>query len=176
MTKLTPPTQEEYAQFYQDYVQRASARGDVFAALSKQIDEVNATLGKLNDTQARFRNGPEEWSIKQIVSHLIDSERVFSYRLLRIARKDKTPLNGFEQNDFVRECIADELPLVDLLNELEFLRRANILLIKNLTEDATKQIGTASGYPVSARALIYFMVGHIEHHMESLQEKYLPFV
>jgi len=175
MKNLVQPTSEEYASFYEDYVQRATARGDVFEAMSKQIDEVNAALGKLDDKQARFRNGPEEWSIKQIVSHLIDAERVFSYRLLRFSRNDKTPIPGFEQNDYVRECIADELPLEDLLNELFFLRRANILYVKNLSEEATKRIGTASGNAVSARALIYFMVGHIEHHMASLHEKYLPF-
>lgn len=175
MKNLVPPTPEEYNPFYSDYIQRATARGDVFAALSKQIDELDAALGKLNDTQARFRNGPEEWSIKQIVSHLIDAERVFSYRLLRFSRNDKTPIPGFEQNEYVKEAIADELPLEDLLNELFFLRRANILYIKNLTEEATQRIGTASGYPISARALIYILVGHIEHHMASLKEKYLPF-
>jgi hypothetical protein len=89
--KPTPPTAEEYAPFYADYIQRAQATGDVFAALSKQIKDIRSALGHLTDEQARFRNGPQEWSIKEIVSHLIDGERVFSYRLLRISRKDKTP-------------------------------------------------------------------------------------
>jgi hypothetical protein len=171
---ITTPTPEEYAPFYADYIQRASAREDMLTALSAQPDEMKSTLGNLSDLQARFKPGPEEWSIKEIVSHLIDGERVFSYRLLRISRQDKTPLPGFEQEDYVRTSGADELPLADLLAEFEFLRRANTLAIRNMTEKATLQVGTASGAPVSARALIYMLVGHVEHHMASLKEKYLP--
>jgi uncharacterized damage-inducible protein DinB len=174
--KLSPPAPEEYAPFYADYIQRAQAIGDVFAALSKQIKDIRSALGHLTDEQARFRNGPQEWSIKEIVSHLIDGERVFSYRLLRISRKDKTPLPGFEQEDFVRESGADELPLADLLDEFEYLRRANAIAIKNMSEESVSQIGTAGGAAVSARALIHMLVGHVEHHMASLHEKYLPFI
>lgn len=173
--KLTPPTPDEYAPFYTDYIQRATALGDVFKALTAQLDEMKAALGKLSDSQARFRNGPEEWSIKEVVSHLIDGERVFSYRLLRISRKDKTPLPGFEQNDFVNESGADEIALDDLLSEFEHLRHANTLAIKNMTDEAIDQVGSASGVAISARALIHILVGHVEHHMESLKEKYLPF-
>lgn len=171
---ITTPTPEEYAPFYADYIQRASAREDMLTALSAQPDEMKSTLENLSDSQARFKPGPGEWSIKEIISHLTDGERVFSYRLLRISRQDKTPLPGFEQNDYVRMSGADELPLADLLAEFEFLRRANTLAIRNMTEKATLQVGTASGAPVSARALIYMLVGHVEHHMASLKEKYLP--
>lgn len=170
----TPPTAEEYAPFYADYVQRAQAKGDVIAALPQQIEDIRSALGKLNDKQARFRNGPEEWSIKEIVSHLIDTERVFSYRLLRVSRNDKTPLPGFEQGDFVRESGADELAFDDLLNEFEYLRRANMLAIKNISEESAARVGSASGAAVSAKALIFMLVGHVEHHMASLHEKYLP--
>ena len=170
----TPPTADEYAPFYADYVQRAQAKGDVIAALPQQIEDIRSAMGKLTDQQARFRNGPEEWSIKEIVSHLIDTERVFSYRLLRVSRNDKTPLPGFEQGDFVRESGADELAFDDLLNEFEYLRRANMLAIKNISEEAAVRTGTASGAIVSAKALIFMLVGHVEHHMASLHEKYLP--
>ncbi len=173
---IIPPTPEEYAPFYADYIQRAAARGDAAATLPKQIDEIRHALGRLTDAQARFRNGPAEWSIKEIISHLIDGERVFSYRLLRISRKDKTPLPGFEQEDFVRESGADEIPLEDLLDEFEYLRRANVIAIKHFSEESVSQVGTASGAAVSARALIYMLVGHVEHHMASLREKYLPFI
>jgi hypothetical protein len=174
--KLIPPTQEEYATFYAGYIEFATKRGDVFAAMSQQLDEMKSALGKLSDKQARFRNAPEEWSIKEIISHLTDGERVFSYRMLRISRNDKTPLPGFEQNDYVKESGADELALEDLLNEFELLRRANVLAVKNLSEEATQRIGAASNFSISVRALIYIMVGHIDHHMASLHEKYLPFV
>lgn len=171
---ISPPTPEEYAPFYGDYIQRATARGDVIAALSMQVDEMNSALGNLSDQQARFRISADDWSIKEIVSHLIDAERVFSYRLLRISRKDKTPLPGFEQEDFVRESGADELALGDLLSEFEYLRRANAIAVKNISAESAAQVGTASGAAVSARALIHMLVGHVEHHMASLREKYFP--
>lgn len=174
MKTIPSPTPEEYAEFYAGYVQRAQARGDVFAALSKQIEDLNAALGSLTDEQALFRDAPGEWSIKEVIGHLNDGERVFSYRLLRISRNDATPLPGFEQNDFVREAGFDAHPFKDILQEFEHLRRANILAIRNLTDDALLRLGTASGFSVSARALIHIMVGHVDHHLASLHEKYLP--
>lgn len=176
MKTIPPPTQEEYAPFYAGYIQFALKRGDVTAALPLQLDEMKTALGALSDSQARFKPGPQEWSTKEVVSHLIDTERVFSYRLLRVSRKDKTPLPGFEQDDYVRESGADEVPLADLLDEFTYLRRANILAIKNTKEANLAEIGSASGFPVSARALVYMLVGHVDHHMLSLKEKYLPFV
>ncbi len=174
MKSITHPTEEEYAPFYTDYIQRAQAKGDVIAALPKQIADIKSALGELTDEQARFRISADDWSIKEIVSHLIDAERVFSYRLLRISRNDKTPLPGFEQEDYVRESGADELAFEDQLSEFEYLRRATILAIKNTSEESAVRTGTASGAAVSARALIYILVGHVEHHMASLREKYLP--
>ncbi|MFT3894013.1 MAG: DinB family protein [Anaerolineales bacterium] len=176
MKIFTSPTSDEYAEFYAGYVQRATARGDVLAALPKQIEEIRAVLGSLSDEQALFRDAPQEWSIKEVMGHLNDVERVFSYRLLRVSRKDATPLPGFEQNDFVREAGFDSCSLEDLIQEFEFLRRANILAIGNMKEDALLFRGTASGFPVSARALVYMLVGHVDHHLTSLHEKYLPYV
>ena len=174
MNKFTPPASDEYALFYADYVQRATARGDVLAALQKQIDELRSALGKLTDEQALFKFGPAEWSIKEVVGHLNDVERVFSYRLVRISRNDATPLPGFEQEDYVREAGFDSYNLSDLIQEFEFLRRANILAISHMTDAVVDRRGTASGATISARALIYMLVGHVEHHMASLHEKYLP--
>lgn len=174
MDKLTPPAPHEYAEFYAGYIQRAQARGDVFAALSQQIEDLHTALGSLTDEQALFRDAPGEWSIKEVIGHLNDGERVFSYRLLRISRNDATPLPGFEQNDFVREAGFDAHPFKDILQEFEYLRRANLLAIRNLTDEALLRLGTASGYSVSVRALIHIMVGHVDHHLASLHEKYLP--
>ena len=174
MIKLTTPTPNEYAEFYAGYVERAVARGDVIAALTRQIDDINAALGNLRDDQALFRDAPKEWSIKEVMGHLNDVERVFSYRLLRISRNDATPLPGFEQDDFVREARFDTHPLGDLILEFEHLRLANILAINNMSEESTQLMGTASGYAISARALIHMLVGHVDHHLESLHEKYLP--
>jgi hypothetical protein len=173
-TTFTVPTSEEYAPSYADYIQRASQREDIHTALSDQIEEILNALDLLTDAQARFKPGPEEWSIKEVTGHLNDVERVFSYRLLRISRSDTTPLPGFEQNDFVRAARFDHIPLKDLVSEFEFLRRANILSIRHMSDESLDCRGIASGMTVSARALIYFMVGHVDHHMASLHEKYLP--
>ena len=172
--KLTPPTSEEYAPYYTYYVQRGISRGDVIAALPLQIDEIKSALGHLTDEQARFKFGPLEWSIKEVVGHLNDAERIFAYRLLRISRNDQTPIPGFEQEDYVREAGFDNASFSDLLSEFELLRRANMLAIKNMSDESVSRFGTASGVTVSARALIYMMAGHVEHHMECLREKYLP--
>ncbi len=173
-TKVQFPTAEEYAPPYTDYVQRGISRKDVIEALPMQIDEIRTSLGHLTDEQARFKFGPAEWSIKEVIGHLSDAERIFSYRLLSISRNDQTPLPGFEQEDYVREAGFDNSSISDLLSEFEFLRNANILAIKNMSEKSISRLGNASGATVSARALIYMMVGHVEHHMACLHEKYLP--
>ena len=173
-TQVQFPTAEEYAPPYTDYVQRGISRKDVIAALPLQIDEIRTALGHLTDEQARFKFGPAEWSIKEVIGHLNDVERVFSYRLLRISRNDQTPLPGFEQEDYVREAGFDNFTLKDLLLEFEFLRRANFLAINNMTDSAVDHRGIASGNPISARALIYMLIGHVDHHMASLHDKYLP--
>jgi hypothetical protein len=172
--KIIPPPSEEYAPFYSDYIQRASQRDDLYAALSHQIDELHAVLDPLTDPQACFKPGPQEWSIKEVMGHINDVERVFSYRLLRISRNDATPLPGFEQEDYVRMSGFDTYSLADLLTEFEYLRRANLIAIQHMSAEAVDRRGTASGMTVSARALIYMIVGHVDHHLASLQEKYLP--
>src|SRR5262249_961271 len=155
-------------EFYAGYIRFAQARGDVLAALPKQIDEIRSMLGVLSDEQALFRDAPKEWSIKEVMGHLNDVERVFSYRLLRVSRNDPTPLPGFEQDDYVRESGFNHCSLQDLIQEFEYLRCANILAIQNMSEESTLRCGTASGFPISARALIYMLVGHVDHHIASL--------
>jgi len=174
MENITPPSTEEYNEFYSGYVQRATARENILGTLQKQIDEIRSALGSLTDKQALFRDAPKEWSIKEVMGHLNDVERVFSYRLLRVSRNDQTPLPGFEQDDYVREAGYDNCSLNNLVDEFEYLRRANMVMIQNLPDAYADRRGTASGFPVSVRALIYMLVGHVEHHMASLHEKYLP--
>lgn len=172
--RFSLPATDEYAPFYADYVQRAAQRNDIYATLSHQIDELHAALDSLSEPQACFKPGPQEWSIKEVMGHLNDVERVFSYRLLRISRNDATPLPGFEQEDFVLAAGFDRYSLADLVREFEFLRRANLIAIGHMTDEAIGFRGTASGYTVSARALIYMLIGHVDHHLASLHEKYLP--
>jgi hypothetical protein len=172
--KISHPAADEFAPFYSDYVQRATQRENIYAALSDQIGELHSALDSLSDVQACFKPGPQEWSIKEVIGHVNDVERVFSYRLLRISRGDATPLPGFEQEDFVRAAGFDRYSLSDLVGEFDFLRRANMIAIGYLSDAAIDCRGTASGYAISARALIYMLIGHVDHHMASLQEKYLP--
>jgi len=174
MKLISPPSTDEYNEFYSDYIQRAKRRDDLFVALSVQFDDIRSAVGKLSDTQAGFKPGPDEWSIKEVIGHLSDVERVFSYRLLRISRNDSAPISGMEQDDYVREAGFDNYSIEDLINEFAHLRRANIIAINNMPEEYADRRGIASGFPVSARALIYMLVGHVEHHMASLNEKYLP--
>src|SRR5215207_8003406 len=170
--QISLPATDEYAPFYADYVQRAAQRNDVYAALAQQIDELHTALDSLSDPQACSKPAPAEWSIKEVMGHLNDVERVFSYRLLRVSRGDITPLPGFEQEDYVRAAGFDRYSLADLIVEFECLRRANMLAIGYMTEEALNCRGTASGYTVSARALVHMLVGHVDHHKASLQEKY----
>ena len=174
MKNITSPSSDEYNEFYSDYIQRAVARENVFDALPKQVEEIRSDFGGLTDKQALFRDAPKEWSIKEVIGHLNDVERVFSYRLLRVSRNDPTPLPGFEQGDYVREAGFDNYLLADLISEFEQLRRANIIMIQNMPDSYADRLGNASGFPISARALVYMLVGHVDHHMASLHEKYLP--
>jgi hypothetical protein len=123
---------------------------------------------------ADFRPAPGEWSIKEVVGHINDTERVFAYRALRISRADSTPLAGFEQDAYVRESNFGLRTLYDLLEEFALLRRANLLAFTKLTPDMLVRMGTASNNPVSVRALLYMIAGHVEHHLESLRVDYLP--
>jgi hypothetical protein len=158
---LAPPTAEEYAPFYSEYIERAKDKGDPLAVLPRQMDTLRSALGHLTEKQALYRFGVAEWSVKEVVGHLIDVERVFSYRLLRVSRNDATPLPGFEQDDYVRAVNFDNVPLADLLQEFEHLRRANVLSVNYLSDESISRRGTASGATVSARALIYMLVGHV---------------
>ncbi|HWO01771.1 MAG TPA: DinB family protein [Blastocatellia bacterium] len=169
---ITRPAQTEYAEYYDKYISRV-ADGNIITVLGQQIDNTVALLRGLSEAQAAFRYAPEKWSVKEVVGHLIDSERIFGYRALRFARNDQTPLSGFEQNDYVREASFDDQSLSDLASELEHVRRANLLLMRGLTDEAWARRGEANGNPVSVRALAYMIAGHELHHMEIVRTKYL---
>ncbi len=166
------PGENEYAPYYAGYIQRVPD-GDIFEVLTQQLDTLPALLAKLSVGQADFRPGPAEWSIKEVVGHINDAERVFAYRTLRISRGDQTPLPGFEQDDYVRAANFGERTLSDLLEEFALLRRANLLAFNGLSSEVYQRQGTVIGFGVSVRALLYIMAGHVEHHMESLREDYL---
>jgi len=172
VTTVERPHENEYAPFYAGYVALVPD-GDVFETLARQPEALRTLLARLSTEQADFRPGPEEWSIKEVIGHINDTERVFAYRALRFARGDETPLAGFEQDDYVREAHFGARPLPDLMEEFDLLRRANVLAFRDLSREASLRQGTASGFAVSVRALLYIMAGHVAHHLESLRQDYL---
>lgn len=168
----TPPAATEYAPFYHTYVRLIP--GDPLAALRAQPQELRRLLAGLSDGQALLRYAPGKWSIKESLVHMLDTERIFAYRALRIARGDTTPLPGFEQDNYVPASGADARPLADILREYDTVRAASLSLLESFTAEALGRQGTASGQPVSVRALAYILAGHEAHHLHILQQRYLP--
>ena len=166
------PQTDEYFHYYGTYIQRIEPGSDIFAILRQQPDEVRTLLARVTDVDANTRPAPGEWSIKEVMGHINDAERIFGYRVLRIARGDTTPIEGFEQNDYVTGTDFNQRTLADLIDEFEALRRANVLCFQPLTLDEIARLGTASGWTVSARAILYMMAGHVRHHVASLIEVY----
>jgi uncharacterized damage-inducible protein DinB len=169
---ISRPQPGEYGEYYGGYIRRVPEGSDLFAILTQQPDELRALLQSVSDEQATIRPAPGEWSIKEVMGHICDTERIFGYRALCIARDEKTPLPGFEQDDYVRATDFNSRSLADLLEEFTLHRRANLLCFKPLTDVETRRLGTASGFPTSARAVLYMMAGHVMHHIESLKTDY----
>ena len=170
---MTRPDKTEYAEFYANYVSLVD-EADVITALENQPRALRQLFSEnLGAEKGDFRYAPGKWSVKELLGHIIDGERVFSYRALRISRGDQTPLAGFEENSYVENSNFGNSELEDLIEEFSLLRQSNILLFKNLTEEAWRRTGTASDATVSVRALAYIMVGHVSHHTKILRERYL---
>jgi uncharacterized damage-inducible protein DinB len=171
-TPIGRPDETEYAPYYGRYIGRVPD-GDILARLESQLAETLALLRGLTPEQAAHRYAPDKWSIKQVVGHMSDTERIFAYRALRFARNDSTPLPGFEQDDYMAAARFDERTLGDLADELELVRRSSLALLRPLDESAWQRRGVASGAEMSVRALAYTMAGHEIHHREILVTKYL---
>lgn len=169
---MSRPEKTEYAGYYEKYVSLV-IENDVDFAMQNQLTELTSIFASIPEEKGAFAYAPDKWSIKELVGHLIDGERVFAYRALRFSRADKTPVEGFEQDDYIANANFNSAKLSDLVEELSLLRRANILFFKNLTAEMLVQTGTASSAEVSVRALAFIMVGHIHHHLNILNERYL---
>ena len=166
------PQTNEYAPYYQKYIALVP-EGDIVATLSRQLDDTLAFLRGLTEAQGNSRYAPGKWSIKELVGHIIDGERVFAHRALRFARNDQTPLPGFEQDDYVRAGNFDNRRLSDLADEFEQVRRATLSLLRSFDDEAWLRRGAANDTEVSVRALVYIIAGHETHHKQILQERYL---
>ncbi|HYE58379.1 MAG TPA: DinB family protein, partial [Rhodothermales bacterium] len=140
--------------------------------LERQATELDALLRSLDEERARHRYAPGKWSVKEVLGHVTDAERIFAYRLLCIARGDQTSFPGFDENAYVPNSGADDRSMDDLLDEFAAVRRATLALLRGLPDAAMTRIGTANGQLVSVRALPFILAGHAQHHLNVLRERY----
>ncbi|HEY3103969.1 MAG TPA: DinB family protein [Pyrinomonadaceae bacterium] len=168
---MNRPLETEYAPAFQGYVSRVT-EDDILPALRSQIDALDVLLDRVEPERETYAYAEGKWSIRELLGHLIDGERVFGYRALCIARGETQNLPGFDENAYMPNSPYASINLEDLLSEFRLVRLSNIAMLRNLDEVAWTRTGTANGAPVSVRALAYIMVGHVRHHMGVLRERY----
>ncbi len=165
------PESSEYAPFYHGYVATVP-EGDVVALLRQNGGELHDALAAIPEDRGGFRYADGKWSIREVVGHMIDAERIFTYRALRIARGDTTPLAAFDENEYVKTAGSEARTLSKLVRELGAVREASVQLFESLPDDAWGRSGVASGKNISVRALAYITAGHAMHHLKILRERY----
>jgi len=165
------PAKSEYDPYYDRYISLVPDQ-DVLVALDQQLAETLILLRGLSEQHGAFRYGPSKWSVKEVLGHLVDTERIMAYRALRIARNDRTPLSGFEQDDYVKNGGFDQRSVGNLGREFEQVRRATISLFRNLEPEAWERSGVANNVEITVRALAYVIAGHELHHKAILKDRY----
>ena len=166
------PGPGEYPAYSQTYIDTVQG-GDILGAFSEQLETTLNLLAKIDDQAAgTFSYAPGKWTIKQILGHIIDAERIFAYRALRISRNDSTPLAGFEQDDYVPFAGSNERSMASLLDEFKVVRLSTIALFGNIPQDAWLRKGTANDHAVTVRGIAFQVAGHEAHHARILREKY----
>jgi DinB superfamily len=166
------PDKSEYPVYCEGYVSRVPA-GDIVEILGSQLEDSLALFRSIPEARGGYRYAEGKWSVKEVIGHIIDSERIFAYRALRFSRGDGTPLAGFEQDDYVRGGAFDKRSLKDLIDEFEHVRRATISLFSSLDGEAWSRRGSANKNEMSVRALAFVLAGHERHHVEILRTRYL---
>jgi hypothetical protein len=172
MVAAQRPGPDEYAPAFAGYVARISDTEEIGSVLSAQMDEVVRRFGGIAEERGDYRYAPGKWSIKEVIGHLSDTERVFAYRALRIGRGDATPLTGFDDQSYVAGMRAGSRSLSDVAEEWATVRAATVGLFRAFPPAAWPLRGTASGHPISVRALACVIVGHTRHHLETLRARY----
>ncbi|MFD2568014.1 DinB family protein [Pseudotenacibaculum haliotis] len=166
--------ENEYNPYYKPYIHDLASSGkSITQVLIESQKEVNAVLATLPEDKELYRYAEGKWTIKELLQHAIDTERIFNYRALRFARNDKTSLQGFEQDDYNDVSNANDRNFKEILSEFNAVRMSTILMYQSFSEEALTRIGTASGSPMSVRALGYLSAGHVNHHLRVFQERYL---
>jgi hypothetical protein len=166
------PGATEYDPYYSRYIERVP-EGDVLGTLGWQMGDTLAFIRGLPESAGDSRYAPGKWSVKEVIGHIADTERIMAYRALRIARGDTTPLAGFEQDDYVRAANFDRRPLAALASEFESVRNATLSFFRSLDEAALVRRGVANSVEVTPRALAYIIAGHERHHVDVLRTRYV---
>lgn len=169
--KIGRPQPGDYAPFYQPYLDASASVEDARDLLMRQ-DGLLAAMTRWPEPKAAHRYAEGKWSVGQVIGHMADTERVFAYRLLRIARGDTTPLSGFDEKAYQRFAGFESRTLASLVDELTAVRRATMAFVTTLDAAALEREGTASGLRVTAKALVWLVAGHFQHHFGILRERY----
>jgi len=164
------PDQSEFAPFYAGYIGKVPDSGPG-PLMKDQIAELEK-LRSLPEDRANHAYAAGKWTVKNLMGHLSDAERVFSYRLTRIARGDKTPLSGFDENAWAKTAPHGKRKMTEVIDEMIAVRRATLMLVDSLDESTVSNVGLANNNSVSARAICWIMAGHTKHHLDILREKY----
>ncbi|MDO6759238.1 DinB family protein [Tamlana sp. 2_MG-2023] len=170
--KVTELETSEYNNYYQMYIEKVPKGVTFSEGFSKGSEAVLNYFKSLPDDKLNYSYAHGKWTIKEVLQHIVDTERVFSYRCFSIARQDKTPLPGFEQDDYVAPSKANSKSIEDLIEEYEAVRKNSIILVKSLSEADLKCVGTVSGGNMSARAAAFIILGHEIHHLDVLKQRY----
>jgi uncharacterized damage-inducible protein DinB len=171
-TTIVRPEADEFYEYYGRYISQVP-EGNLISLLREQAVETVTTLQDLSPQQANFAYAPGKWTVKEVVGHISDAERIFAYRALRVARHDETPLASFDENAYVQNANFATRSLPDLLEEFQVVRASTIHLAKSMDSETLARRGTASGHGISVRALFYIIAGHERHHVDLLRSRYL---
>jgi len=171
-TTMERPQAGEYAPFYERYISQVQG-DDILATLDEQRRQMLLLLSGCSEADGDIRYAEGKWSVKEVIGHICDAERIFLYRALRIARGDATPLSGFDENEYMKSAPFSKLPLQDLIEEFIAVRRASLSLFRALDAEAWTRRGVANQNQVTVRGLAYIVAGHELHHRRILQERYL---
>ncbi|HTY10734.1 MAG TPA: DinB family protein [Bacteroidota bacterium] len=173
MIKIDKPNEGEYAPYAIMYISLLPDDGDVISHLRNNLAAVKSFIVSLPGEKLTYRYAPDKWTIKEVLVHVMDTERIFAYRALRFARNDKTALPGYEQNDYVPYSRANDRSIDNIFREYSAVRVATLSLLESLSGDDFLRSGIANGNPASVRALAYQIAGHELHHMKIIKERYL---
>ncbi len=165
------PDASEFNPYYKSYIEKF-AESNILEALAKQEKNI-LNIGQIFSDKGDYRYAPEKWSVKEVLIHIADTERVMAYRALRIARGDQTPLAGFDQDLFIENVNVDNRSLHSIILEMNDVRKSTLSLLQPISEEESKLKGTASEAIVSVRALAFIIAGHCQHHLDVLNQKYL---